>query len=130
MSIVASIRCPSCHGALVPVKLRCEACDLTVSGRFVNNEFASLSEEDLHFLRIFVLCEGRIRDMESALGVSYPTIKGRLAQLKASLAAGVAKADAAPAAPTSENAAILKELEAGRLSFDEAMSRMKQQGES
>src|SRR5437763_570969 len=60
--------------------------NLSSHGQFANNECTSLGEDDLHFLRIFVLCEGRIRDMESAMGVSYPTIKARMAQLKAALA--------------------------------------------
>src|ERR1043166_1626413 len=82
------IRCPACQGALVPTQLRCEACDLTVSGRFPVNEFAALDEDDLHLLRIFILAEGHIREMESALGVSYPTIKGRMARLKEKLLIG------------------------------------------
>src|ERR1700753_2857285 len=88
MATGMNIRCPACHGALVPAALKCEECDVTITGAFVTNEFAVLGEEDLHFLRIFVHCEGRIREMESALGVSYPTIKNRLAKLKETLAAG------------------------------------------
>lgn len=82
-----SIVCPACGVAMEPVALGCEECGLRLEGRFEGNEFARLGEEDLHFLRIFVHCEGRIRDMESALGVSYPTIKARLAGLKAALGA-------------------------------------------
>lgn len=119
----------------MPVALRCEACEVEVSGRFAMNEFAMLSEDDLHLLRIFVMCEGRIRDMESALGVSYPTIKARMASLREILATKrseqtpVATAAARPAeAVTSEQstAAVLKDLEGGRLTFDQAMERIKQ----
>jgi hypothetical protein len=56
-----------------------------VDGEFALNEFARLSVDDLQFLRLFVHLEGRIRDMESALGVSYPTIKARIAALKRTL---------------------------------------------
>ena len=85
MSIHTHIRCPACHGPLAPTQLRCDTCDLTLTGRFLTNEFASLSLDDLHFLRIFIHCEGRIRDMEAALGVSYPTVKGLLASIKEKL---------------------------------------------
>jgi hypothetical protein len=129
----ASICCPVCKGGLVPVRLRCEACAVEVSGRFAGNEFATLGEDDLHFLRIFVVCEGRIRDMESALGVSYPTIKARLAKLKETLAASTPASAAttqaaASAAQTVEapTAAVLKDLEAGRVTFDQAMARIRQ----
>jgi hypothetical protein len=117
--------------------MHCDACDLAIRGRFFANEFATLGEDDLHFLRIFVLCEGRIREMESALGVSYPSIKARLAQLKGALAAATPRPetakvirpqDPAPAEGTAagdRSGAILKELESGRLSFDAAMAELK-----
>src|SRR5262245_52103335 len=118
METRVSIRCPSCQGPLVPVKLRCASCDISVSGRFVANEFAGLSEDDLHFLRIFVRCEGAIKEMESALGVSYPTIKARLAKLKETLQP--------PPAPVIDTRAVLRELEAGRLTYEQAIGRIKQ----
>ena len=49
------------------------------------NEFGALTPDELHFLRVFIYCEGRIRDMEAALGVSYPTVKGHLASIKEKL---------------------------------------------
>jgi hypothetical protein len=149
--IPSNIGCPNCQGAMVPVVVRCEACALEVKGSFRLNEFATLSPEDLHFLRIFVHCEGRIREMESALGVSYPTIKARLAKLKqalgetageegiapetSSMSAGkdlhhssAAPADAARQEIKAEAAEVLRDLEAGRVSFGEAMKRIR--GES
>jgi hypothetical protein len=123
MKIHSHILCPACHGPLLPVKLHCEACGISVSGRFAQNEFAALGEDDLHLLRIFVLCEGRIRDMESALGVSYPTIKSRLAQLKTTLAAARTAVSTEPAAPRESSvASVLQDLETGHVSYDEAMA--------
>lgn len=81
----SSLRCPVCSGPLAPVALACHGCQVRVEGEFRLNEFVGLSAEDLHFLRLFVHLEGRIRDMESALGVSYPTIKARIAALKRTL---------------------------------------------
>jgi hypothetical protein len=135
MVITANIRCPACQGALLPTQLRCAACLITLTGEFPSNEFAMLGEEDLHFLRIFVLTEGRIREMESALGVSYPTIKSRMAHLKATLAAHVpapaSPSSPAPSAPVEDNAdpaalKILQDLQANRLSFDQAMAKLKE----
>jgi hypothetical protein len=81
--------CPNCHRQLSLRKLVCADCDLTLEGTFTpystsqaSNEFSSLPDDDLHLLRIFVHCEGSIREMESALGLSYPTIKARLAKLR------------------------------------------------
>ena len=129
MDAHSHILCPACRGPMIPVKLYCDACDISVTGRFTGNEFAALGEDDLHFLRIFVLCEGRIRDMESAMGVSYPTIKARLAQLTAALgAARQALAGTHPAAPSARElsvAAVLKDLETGHISAQKAMESIK-----
>jgi hypothetical protein len=128
MKTIGEMKCPSCEGWLVPVELGCGRCGVMVRGRFAQNEFASLGEEELHFLRIFVLCEGRIREMESALGVSYPTIKSRLAKLKETLGARgpeLVKEEEAPA-EGSAMANVLRELDDGEISFEQAMLRIKE----
>lgn len=114
------------------MQLACGDCGIKVEGPFQLNEFATLAPEDLHFLRIFVRAEGRIREMETALGLSYPTIRTRLTALKNKLQGG----DSAPAGsteplqpvPSSEERvrAILARLESGAVSFEEAMKEIKQ----
>jgi len=102
------------------------------------NEFAALSQEDLHFLRIFIHTEGHIREMESALGVSYPTVKARLADLKVRLKSDVATATANnPPLPVSAAAdeterpekpnsgAVLRQLEQGNISVEEAIAQLR-----
>lgn len=77
-----------------PVAIACPKCSTRLESQFEpvgqvagqpGNEFAVLSGEDLHLLRIFVHCEGSIREMEAALGVSYPTVKARVAALRQKL---------------------------------------------
>lgn len=117
------------------------------------NEFGALTPDELHFLRVFIYCEGRIRDMEAALGVSYPTVKGHLASIKEKLnlarlrpaGTGPAPAEAprapeppaAPGAPLPGGAGgnmtadeILDGLEAGSVSYKDAvrMLRGKKEG--
>jgi hypothetical protein len=131
-SIDSNMACPSCQAALQPKVLSCPACEIKVEGPFQLNEFATMAPDDLHFLRIFVRCEGRIRDMESALGLSYPTIRTRLAALKNKLAGempdeGKAMPEAKPAqAPEpADVGGILQRLQAGEIAFDEAMIQIK-----
>jgi hypothetical protein len=138
--ISQSIRCPSCSGPLRPAVLLCEPCGLRFEGSFIANEFATLSQEDLHFLRIFILTEGHIREMESALGVSYPTVKARLAELKARLDSDVAMAAATANTPslpvsaatdenerpeTTSSSAVLRELETGKITAEEAIAQLR-----
>ncbi len=129
--VSSDMRCPECHGPLHPIELACSACDIKVQGDFANSEFAVLSEDELHFLRIFIHCEGRIRDMESALGISYPTVKSRLASMREKLAAsqnGRNTRSAEPERPSADReevAEILDAVERGDLAYDEALSRIK-----
>ena len=128
--------CPACDGRLVPRELACKDCGLVVQTRFKGNEFVGLDDDNLHLLRIFVACEGRIRDMERALGVSYPTVKSRLAGLRRTLGA-VEPAAETPRPSRDEQprrvdrregegpAAVLDRLEAGEIDFDEALRSIK-----
>ena len=138
--IDANVRCPSCNGQLYPRVLVCDSCGLKVEGDFVMNEFGSLTPDELHFLRVFIYCEGRIRDMEAALGVSYPTVKGHLASIKQKLnlssprfhppsepaePSGPAPAEEGQkgSAPDTDVSAdqVLDGLESGQISYKEAI---------
>lgn len=138
-AIPSGIRCPSCRGPLRPAVLACDACGVRVEGHFQGNEFSALGAEDLHLLRIFVRTEGSIREMESALGLSYPTIKTRLADLRARLNLG-SEAPAPPPAPLpvspvpeppvpsagpADPSQVLHDLESGKLSVEEAVRRIR-----
>jgi hypothetical protein len=114
----------------------CDSCGLKVEGDFVMNEFGSLTPDELHFLRVFIYCEGRIRDMEAALGVSYPTVKGHLASIKEKLNLsgprfqGQAQGHDTPQAgqgPLEEAPAdeVLDRLESGQISYKDAVRLLK-----
>jgi hypothetical protein len=132
--IDANVRCPSCSGQLFPRILVCDSCGLKVEGDFVMNEFGALTPDELHFLRVFIYCEGRIRDMEAALGVSYPTVKGHLASIKEKLnlarlrpsvppGAQVGAASGAESGRTADD--VLDGLEAGQISYKDAIRLLK-----
>ncbi len=143
--IDANVRCPSCNGQLFPRVLVCDSCGLKVEGDFVMNEFGTLTPDELHFLRVFIYCEGRIRDMEAALGVSYPTVKGHLASIKEKLnlarlgtaAAGqqVPEPPQPPEPPVPPRGPgraagmsadeVLDGLEAGRISYKDAVKMLR-----
>ena len=48
---------------------------------FQPGAFCTLDKEQLAFLTAFLSCRGSPKDMEKALGISYPTIKNRLESL-------------------------------------------------
>ncbi|MBL8937117.1 MAG: DUF2089 domain-containing protein [Archangium sp.] len=120
--IDASIACPSCRGPLRPAVLECGSCGVRVEGPFQFNEFASLDADDLHLLRIFVLSEGRIRDMEAPLGLSYPTIRTRLSALREKVARTAPPETKGAVTETVD--AVLERLQRKEITFDEAMKRI------
>ena len=134
--IDANVRCPNCSGQLYPRVLVCDGCGLKVEGDFIQNEFGSLTPDELHFLRVFIHCEGRIRDMEAALGVSYPTVKGHLASIKEKLNLVGQRSKPAETAPAPAQVApdlgdgataddVLDKLESGQISYKDAIRQLK-----
>ncbi len=82
----ATCSCPQCQKPMQIVALGCKDCELTLQGQFASNSLMGLSEEMLHFLHVFIVCEGKIADMEKALGISYPTVKNKIQKLKEAVA--------------------------------------------
>jgi len=129
-NIDSNLHCPACHNTLQPKILGCDHCGVKVEGPFRLNEFATLGAEDLHFLRIFVRCEGKVREMESALGLSYPTIRTRLSELKNKLSGDkdtVIKFEPnrTEKDKTADTGKILEQLQTGKITFKEAMNQLK-----
>jgi len=58
--------------------LACDTCGTTVGGRFPLPPLARLAPEHQAFIETFIRCRGVIRDVERALGISYPTVRTRL----------------------------------------------------
>lgn len=75
----AAGRCPACGQSDWEIaKLRCRSCQTTAEGAFGLSRLGSLSAEHQEFIEIFVRCRGNIKDVERELGISYPTVRGRL----------------------------------------------------
>jgi hypothetical protein len=116
-------RSPFDGGRIVVTRFYCPDSDLSVEGKFeVQAPFTQLSPEQLAFMETFVRCEGKLNRMESELSLSYPTIRSRLHEVIRALGYEPGK-DEAPAPPDRHK--ILEELNAGNLSFDEAMEMLK-----
>lgn len=130
-------RSPFTGGEIIVTRFYCPDSDTSVEGQFaVANPFAQLSQEQLEFVELFVRSEGRISRMEGELALSYPTIRSRLKEIVQALGYDSelddvdeehdgSREDSRPN-PQIEEARqrIIKELDEGKISFDEAMRRI------
>lgn len=115
-------RCPICANEdLTITGFFCRECDTKVEGRFYTaSPFAGLSTEQLAFIETFVRCEGKFTRMETELGLSYPTIRGRLHEVIRALGHEPGKEESTVLNDQARRG-VLDALEAGEISYDEAM---------
>ena len=72
-------QCPVCDGELSVVRLKCAKCGTVIENDFTLSKFDYLSAEELHFTETFIKCRGNIKEVEKELGISYPTVRAKLA---------------------------------------------------
>lgn len=73
--------CPVCHDELLVARLVCRNCGTALEGRFNLGRLFQLSPDQLHFVEVFLRCEGRINRVQEELGLSYPTVRSRLVEV-------------------------------------------------
>src|SRR5688572_25476753 len=85
--------CPCCDSALEVTELSCTVCETHLKGIFPPVPLARVAPEHQQFIETFVLCRGIIRDVERALGISYPTVRARLDAAVGALESAVRSVD-------------------------------------
>ena len=119
--------CPVCTGELSVTRLRCGDCGTTIEGDFSVGRFGRLTREQLQVLESFLRSRGNLRDMERELGISYPTVRGRVEALVRALGFGARDEAEPPPGATSSAAAgaaaTAEELAAGRREVLERLAR-------
>jgi hypothetical protein len=95
-------------GPLRVTRLTCRDCGLGLEGEFATARLSRLDSEALHFVELFVLAGGRLKQMAALLGVSYPTVRNRLDKL-------IARLKAEQARDEEHKRRILEDVEAGRI---------------
>ncbi len=118
-------RCPVCGEGNQVERVRCSACGVAVEGRFSLGWPALLTAEQLAFVRVFVECRGKIKDVEEALGLSYPTVVARLDEIVRAIQSE-RPARPEPAPPTADRRKqILDDLASGAIDVEEATRRLR-----
>ena len=135
--------CPVCGNAMFISRLSCDRCGSALEGAFALTgqptarrngaagvagagreaeerfgRLARLNDQQLEFVEVFLRCEGTIKDVEDMLGISYPTVKSRLANVLEAM--GFKGDKNASAAPRRARRDILGQLAAGQITTEEA----------
>ncbi len=107
-------------------RMTCRECDIAIEGRFITGQLSRLSAEQLEFIEVFVRYEGKIKHMESEMGLSYPTIRNRLHEVIRAL--GYEPGGDGPSGLSDlDRERILENLDAGKITTDEAMRMLSDQ---
>ena len=80
--------CPVCAAELAVTRLHCGTCGTTLEGDFSVGRFGRLNRDQLALLESFLRSRGNLREMERELGISYPTVRGRVEALVRALGFG------------------------------------------
>jgi hypothetical protein len=133
--------CPVCGETMVVTRLSCTSCGSALEGTFQLSEIgapstagaerfgrlARLDTAQLQFVEVFLRCRGVIKNVEDMLGISYPTVKARLANVLEAL--GFESEEERPV-DRELRREILGDLSSGRISVEEAHRRLRAQESS
>ena len=134
--------CPVCAGELTVTRLHCRSCGTALEGEFGVGRFGRLDREQMTLLESFLRSRGNLKEMERELGISYPTVRGRVDALVRALGFGdqpaVAEDDfeaafeAESLADTEEKAAarrdVLERLALKEIGAEEAAEALRELG--
>ncbi|MGG3468949.1 DUF2089 domain-containing protein [Neobacillus pocheonensis] len=112
--------CPVCSKQLKITKLQCTHCHTTVENEFQLSKFAALGQDQLQFIETFLKCRGNIKEVEKELGISYPTVRGKLDDIITSLGYTTNKK------MEIDKKKIVSMLEKGEITAEEAIHLLKE----
>lgn len=114
-------QCPVCGKQLKIMKLACQHCHTTIENEFELSSFSTLSREQLKFIEVFLKCRGNIKEVEKELGVSYPTVRGKLDDIITSLGYSTNKKAEV------DRKKVITMLEKGEISAEEAIAMINEE---
>lgn len=107
--------CPVCSGELTITRLECATCNTAVEGTFHLGRLARLSREQLQFATLLAQHRGNVNQVAASMGVSYTTARTRMDEIATALGAPQV------VYPAADHRDILRQLEEGRLSAEQAL---------
>jgi hypothetical protein len=110
-------RCPFCGDELAISRLSCGGCNTQIDSQLGVPAFFKLPLDLQEFVMIFLRCQGKIRDVEKELGISYPTVCKRLDLVNELLGNTISPVN---------RTQVLEQLERGEITVPEATQLLKE----
>lgn len=134
--------CPVCAGELTVTRLHCRSCGTALEGEFGVGRFGRLDRDQMSLLESFLRSRGNLKEMERELGISYPTVRGRVDALVRVLGFGdqpaglvdeefeaeEAEAEAVEEAQAADRRVILERLARKEIGAEEAADQLRALG--
>jgi len=125
--------CPVCSGELTATRLSCVTCGTAIEGQFALGRLGRLGRDQLRFVELLVKNRGNINQVAADLQVSYTTARTRMDEIVVALGYPTAQDEAADrrigfaagSQPAAERRDVLKRLEAGEITAEEALRLLK-----
>ncbi len=128
--------CPVCSDELTITRLHCRGCGTALEGEFGVGRFGRLDAEQMRLLESFLSARGNLKEMERELGISYPTVRGRVDALLRALDLGDGAPvdtdddedtdeDVSPTDTAADRRTILERLARKEISADEAAAALR-----
>jgi len=86
---------------------------------------SQLTPEQLEFVEVFLVCEGKIKAVEERLGKSYPTIRNKMREVIAALGYDITEDESNPPPAEEARKRILDQLQGGQISYEEALALLR-----
>lgn len=105
----------------------CPQCKTSITGEFESTGFHQLDKSELNFVEIFITSRGNIKEVESRLGISYPTVRKSLDRIIEKLEQQTFTEEKkatilqTPTASDKKVALILSDLKEGKITAEKAL---------
>lgn len=117
-------RDPASGGELIVTRLECPESGVVIEGDFSLGWIGKLTPEQLEFVGLLLQNRGNVQKLASELGVAYNTARSRLDEIVAALG-GRPEREGQEGREQPDRRDILRRLQEGEISFDEAMAQLR-----
>lgn len=115
--------CPVCGSGLKVTEYTCTSCSTKIKGDFIcESGTGEMDKEITDFIKVFIMAEGNIKQVEKLLNCSYPKVKNLLKKAKSAMNIEEEEED--------NSAEVIELLAKGEITAEDALNKLSKGGRS